>query len=82
MVPQRVEAVGSGADGLMQSSKLQVRRAIWEMSSSERRGNKAEREERREQRVLAGWYRKGSAPRREEGREQREERRDRQALSR
>ena len=45
------------------------------MSSSERRGNRAERKEIREQRVLAGWYRKGSAPRREEGREQREERR-------
>ena len=37
MVPQRVEAVGSGVDGLMQSSKGEVRRALWEMSSSERR---------------------------------------------
>ena len=34
---QRVEAVGSGVDGLMQSSKGEVRRALWEMSSSERR---------------------------------------------
>ena len=50
MVPQRVEAVGSGFDGLMQSSKWQVRRTIREMSSSERRGKRAERREKREER--------------------------------
>ena len=50
MVPHRVEAVGSGSDGLMQSSKLQVRTAIGEMSSSERRGKRAERRDKTEYR--------------------------------
>ena len=47
------------------------------MSSSERRGNRAEREERTEKRAesAGGMVPKRLAPRREEGREQREERR-------
>ena len=50
MVRHRVEWIGSGMDGLMRSSKGQIRSGICEMSSSERRGKRAERREKREER--------------------------------
>ena len=72
MEPQRVEAVGGDVDGLMQISKGQVRSATWEMSSSEKRGNRGEREKREERRDK----REARREKREERREKREERRE------
>ena len=81
----KFEGIGSGMDGLQKTSKSQMRSAIWEMSSSESRGKRAEIEERRgkqaEKKSRAasgpgGWSRKGSVTqkKREERREKRGER--------
>ena len=52
MVRHRVEWIGSGMDGLMRSSKGQVRRGMCEMSSSEK---KKEESREREDRERDGW---------------------------
>ena len=74
MVRHRVELIGSGMDGLMRSSKGQVRSGISEMSISEKRGRRAEREERRGKRSERDERRETGGERREK----REERRQKQ----
>ena len=85
MVRHRVEWIGSGMDGLMRSSKGQVRSGICEMGSSEKRGKRAEREERRGKRAESDERRETGGERREkreERREKREERREKRSQKR
>ena len=79
MVRHRVEWIGSGMDGLMRSSKGQVRSGICEMGSSQKRGKRAEREERRGKRAERDERREKQEERikkREERRKKREKRRE------
>ena len=47
----KFEGIGSGMNGLLKTSKSQMRSAIWQMNSSESRGKRAEIEERRGKRA-------------------------------